>query len=155
MDEKRRSTLARRQAMLAERDRRDAIVALAEALGDERRSADVAQRCVHLLKDYAQRPASECAHDLASTATFANALRRVAEDADRAAHDAREQSHWQAQHLAAREERARRLHERAEEAARTLRENAEGPDVDAEDGAQLARKLLCSRHRSESSRTRQ
>lgn len=121
MRERRRLALAKRQALLAQVERREALAALAEAVAEETRNASLAARSRDLLSSYGQRAGMPEASELRTKAAFVRSLQAIADQADQAHADARDQSHWQSRTLAAAQTRADRYADRLLEAKRELR----------------------------------
>lgn len=106
--------------MLAQIARLEAMAALAEAIGEEQRTTALAERSRMLLREYSSHPRKDIAVALRDRATFASSLRTIAEQADQARLDARDQAAWHVDTLAAAETRATRIEERREAARRAL-----------------------------------
>ncbi|MEM7779345.1 MAG: hypothetical protein AAF697_03020 [Pseudomonadota bacterium] len=122
MREKRRLALARRQLVLAQIARREAIAALGDAIAEEAKSANVAARSGQLVREYGQRPSpGGPAKLLQDHLTFVRSLQAIHEQAREAHEDALDQSRWQASTLAEAQARADRTEQRYAEAKRTLR----------------------------------
>lgn len=121
MRERRRLALAKRQALLAQVERREALAALAEAVAEETRNANLAARSRDLLSSYGQRAGMPEASELRTKAAFVRSLQAIADQADQAHADARDHSHWQSRTLAAAQTRADRYADRLLEAKRELR----------------------------------
>ncbi len=139
MREARDLALARRQLMLAQVARREAIAALADAVEQEGRSAELAARSAQLVNEYSARPIPHLAQALREQAAFLSSLQTIHEQAGRAHDDARDQSQWQSQALAAAQSRADRMEERTQKAHRALEQAVERRDPPAQ--GRVARKL--------------
>jgi len=139
MREARRLGLLRRQALIAEVARRQALRGLAEALAAEARSQALALRSRQLVGASAPGPGVTSGAALAARAGFTAGLAQLAGNAADAARDAARQSAWQAESLASAETRARRLAERTAEARAAL--DAARMRREAARALPLARKL--------------
>lgn len=117
---KRRLKLAGRQLVLAKIARREAMAALADAVGEEVRSSDLAQRSRDFVSEYGRRVDSSNGHSLRDQAVFVRRLQEVSDQASQAFKDANDQAQWQAQTLAAAETRAKRFKERMQSAEREM-----------------------------------
>ena len=144
MRERRRVALIARQLMLARHARREAMGVLAEALSEERRSADLSARSVALASEYGAVRRVETAIDLQTNTSFAASLAQLAQQAEQARQDASDQVRWQAQALARAEHRKSALEERAKDAWRALEAVDERREQDA--ALAVARKLQSSSH---------
>ncbi|MEO0906028.1 MAG: hypothetical protein AAFY07_00750 [Pseudomonadota bacterium] len=144
MREARHLALARRQLLLAQMARREAMAALADAVTHEGRSAALAVRSAQLVEEYSARPAPHMAQALREQAAFVGSLQTIHEQAGRAHNDARDQSQWQSQALAAAQSRAERMEERSQKAHRALEQAIERRDPPAM--GQMARKLQNTPH---------
>lgn len=120
MREERRLALLRRQHLIAEVARKQALRGLAEALDTETRHAALAQRARALVTASAPAPGVTTGAAMRARAGFAAGLGEVARHAADAARDAARQSAWQRDTLVQAEARARRLAERTDEARKTL-----------------------------------
>jgi hypothetical protein len=116
MREARRLALLRRQSLIAEVARKQAMRALAEALEAEARSSALAARSLRLVAASAPGEGPTTGAALAARARFTGSLARLAAEAGEAARDAARQRDWQAETLTRAETRARRLAEMAGEA---------------------------------------
>ncbi|MEL6539817.1 MAG: hypothetical protein AAFQ34_00265 [Pseudomonadota bacterium] len=114
--EKRRVRVARRQALLADVNRRAAMRGLADALAEESRSAALAERSLALTRAYGGRSQASDGARLEHAARFAGALAAMAQSAEAARADAKQQSEWQAEALGQAQCRARRHADRLAEA---------------------------------------
>lgn len=123
--EERRVRVARRQAMLAEIRQRAAMRGLADALAEETRSADLAQRSRALVRNYSGHTGPSDAAALSHAVAFTGALASLAGDAEAAREDAAQQAAWQAQALSEAQTRARRQSERLEGALADYRKARE------------------------------
>lgn len=147
--EARRLAVIERQALLARIGRRNALASLSAALADEDASSALASRSRGMAEDYAWSGDMREGATLAERARFASALSGIAREAERARDDAARQAEWQAQALAASEQRMKRLQEHEVTARRAVEAAREKRDM-VEAGA-LARKLQ-GRPRSASAR---
>lgn len=120
MKDKRRLILVGRQLQLTKVARREAIGALADALKEEGRSAELAKRSQNLADEYARRRQVQDAHTLTANMAFSQSLQHTAQQADAATKDARQQVDWQMQTLATAETRATRLEEQMKAARREV-----------------------------------
>lgn len=120
MKEKRRLILAKRQVMLARMARRTAIGALAEALTEEARSAEIADRSRELLANHGQRSGADLGQTLIVHAAFAHSLHDIANKAEQSRSDASEQARWQRDALAAAETRLSLSEDKAASAAKQV-----------------------------------
>ncbi|MEE4201617.1 hypothetical protein [Erythrobacter sp.] len=125
MRENAKVRLARRQLLLAQSGRREAMAALADALGEERRSDDLAQRARELCQAYGVRSGSGADMPFAYTQRFVQALGQVACDADRSHREARTRSQHRTTQLAAANERTRIIEDRHAAACREARAEAD------------------------------
>lgn len=119
-NEARRLALIKLQSMIAGRARYEAMRALAAALEEERRTAQLAARTLALLRAGGQAEIPATGEALAMRARFGAGLGRIAGDAASARGDAARHAAWQADALAAAEARAKRLAEMETAAARAL-----------------------------------
>lgn len=146
MREKRRLALVERQHVLARIDRREAMTALAGALGEEERSRALASRSRALVEEYRARidSAGGDGAALSDLARFAGALAGLSREAHSNCEDAALQTRTKQQVLAAAETRMQRMDERRD-AARialdTARERRAAPGSQQR-GTGLVRKLL-------------
>ncbi len=138
--EARRLALLRRQGLIAEVARKQALRGLAEALDAEARSHRLATRSRMLVASSAAQPGQTLGAALMARAAFTASLAQLAETAGAAAADAARQSAWQSETLALAETRAKRLAEREAEARAAL-EAAKAQRAQAQDASGLARKL--------------
>jgi membrane protein involved in colicin uptake len=138
--EARRLALLRRQGLIAEVARKQALRGLAEAIDSEARSHALAARSRMLIAATAPRLAETTGAVLAGRASFTASLVQLASTAGDAAHDAARQTIWQAETLARAETRARRLAEREAE-ARAAWDAAKAQRAQAHEASTLARKL--------------
>lgn len=139
MRERRRLALANRQAMIARLGQRQAMRSLAEALGEEQRSHNLAERSRVLVAVSGVKPGEVAADTLAARTAFTAGLAGIAANAAGVADDAARQAAWQAEALAQAENRLKRLEERESAARQALDKalaNREGTDIPG-----LARKL--------------
>ncbi|WP_379922684.1 hypothetical protein [Erythrobacter sp. R86502] len=118
--EARRLLLLRRQSLIADVARKQALRALAEALDTEARSAALAARSRGLVNASGARLGDTTGAALRARADFTAGLSHVAVQAGEAARDAARQRIWQAETLTRAETRARRLSERVDEARAAL-----------------------------------
>jgi hypothetical protein len=135
--EARRLALLKRQALIAEVARKQALRALAEALEAEARSDALAARSRRLVASSAPRPGITTGAALAERAGFTAGLAQLAVNAGDAARDAARQRAWQTESLARAETRAKRLGE--------LTEDARGALAAARARAEAARDLPLAR----------
>ncbi|MEP0392579.1 MAG: hypothetical protein ABJ205_00500 [Erythrobacter sp.] len=109
MREDKRLNIAKRQLALAQIARREARFALANALAEEERSGQIHARAQDLLNEYTKRAsqgdASLLSQTLQANLTFVRSLQVMAEDAQGAHSDAKDQAQWQMRALAAAETR--------------------------------------------------
>lgn len=120
MDERRHLNLASRQLVLAKIARREAMAALADAVSEEARSTNLAERSRALLREYSQRADPVSGDTMRDQAAFVRSLQSISNDADQASKDASDQAKWQTQTLAAAETRASRFEERKQAALRDM-----------------------------------
>lgn len=120
MREARRVALLRRQCLIAEVARKQALRALAEALEAEARGQALAARSLRLVAATAAREGPTGGAALAQRAAFTAALAQLAANAGDAARDASRQREWQVDALARTETRAKRLAEMSAEARKVL-----------------------------------
>lgn len=120
MREARRLALLKRQALIADVARKQALRALAEALDAERRSAALAGRAGALVAASAPGEGATTGAALRARAGFTAGLAQLALEAGDAAQDAARQSAWASDSLARAETRARRIAEQVEEARGAL-----------------------------------
>jgi hypothetical protein len=107
--------------MLAEVSQRAAMRSLADALTQERRSAELAGRSHELMRAYGGRRDAADAGALSQTARFSNALGSLAREAERSLADASAQAKWEREALARAQSRAERQAERLQRALAELR----------------------------------
>lgn len=139
MKEKRRFVLAKRQVMLARMARRTAMSALADALTEEARSAEIAGRSRELLSHHGQRSGADLGQTLIVHAAFTHSLHDIANKAEQSRSDASEQARWQRDALAAAETRLSLSEEKAASALKQVDAAKERRDAAATIG--LARNL--------------
>ncbi len=120
MREARRLALLRRQALIAEVARKQALRGLAEAIAAEARSHALAARSRTLVTASAPAPGLTTGAALQDRAGFTAGLAQLAISARDAARDAALQSEWQADNLTLAETRAKRLAERTADARTAL-----------------------------------
>lgn len=155
MNEERRLKIAKRQLTLAQIARREARLALANAISEEARSAQIHARSRDLLNEYAKRagrmePASQ-SHTLRTNLAFVRSLQAMADNAQGAHKDARDQAEWQMHALAEAETRMSAHEARVGEEKRALNDLRERREVPSElTGASgVARKLQIGGHTGE------
>ncbi|MBV7258930.1 hypothetical protein [Erythrobacter crassostreae] len=139
MREKRQLALLRRQQMLATIARREAMRSLADAVGEESRSAGLANRSRELAATYQSRIGATNGETVRLSGQFAGSLAALAHYADQSRGQAVEQIESGQEVLAAADNRMRRLSEKAQRAQQDLEARKEGRN--AEFGVRLARKL--------------
>ena len=139
MREARRLTLLRRQSLIAEVARKQALRGLAEALDAEARHHALAARSRRLVAASAPGTGATTGAALQARAGFTAGLAQVAANAADAARDAARQRAWQAESLTRAETRAKRLAERTDEARAAL--SAVKERTEAQRELPLARKL--------------
>lgn len=139
MNERRRLKLAARQLMVARIARREAMAALASAVGEELRSAQIATRSRTLASEYGARSGADTGAALRENALFLQSLGEIAARAESAHRDAADQARWQADTLAKTDTRARNLEERRKVAERAVADRKARSDE--ADTLGLARKL--------------
>lgn len=120
MREARRLALLKRQALIAEVARKQALRGLAEAIAAEARSHALAARSRMLVAVSAPALGPTTGAALQGRAGFTAGLAQLAVSAGDAARDAARQSVWQADSLARAETRAKRLAEHTAEAQAAL-----------------------------------
>lgn len=120
MREARHLALLRRQGLIAEVARKQALRGLAEALDSEARSHALAARSRVLVASSAPGAGVTTGAALQGRAAFTAGLAQLAAQAGDAARDAARQSAWQADTLARAETRSQRLAEREAEARAAL-----------------------------------
>ena len=120
MREARRLALLRRQRLIADVTRKQALRHLAEALEAEARSAAISTRSRMLMASGAPVPGETSGAAMAGRAAFTAGMAQLARNAGDAARDAARQRAWQADSLAHAEARARRLRELEAEARTAL-----------------------------------
>lgn len=118
--EARRLALLRRQSLIAEVARKQAIKGLADALEAEARSKALAERARALVAASAPAPGITSGAALAGRAGFAAGLAQLARGAAESAEDAARQRVWAAETYAHTETRARRLAELSADARAEL-----------------------------------
>lgn len=138
--EERRLVLIRRQGLIAEVARKQALRGLAEALDTEARSHTLASRSQQLVAATAAQPGETIGAALMGRAAFTASLSQLAATAGAAAQDAARQTTWQTETLALAETRAKRLAEREAEARAAL-DAAKARRAQAHEASTLARKL--------------
>lgn len=139
MKEKSRFILAKRQVMLARMARRTAMGSLADALAEEQRSAEIAERAGELLANHGQRSGADLGQTLILHAAFAHSLHDIASKAEQSRTDASEQARWQRDALAAAETRLSLSEEKAAGALKQVDAAMQRRDAAANSG--LARNL--------------
>jgi len=137
--EARRLLLLRRQSLIAEVARKQALRGLAEALAAEARSHTLATRSRALVAASAPGAGPTTGAALQARAGFTAGLAQLAAHAGDAAVDAARQRAWQAESLTRAETRARRLTERVDNARAAL--TAAQAQREAARNLPLARKL--------------
>lgn len=120
MREARRLALLKRQGLIAEVARKQALRGLAEALEAESRSHAIAARSRDLVGAAAPRAGVTSGAALGQRAAFTAGLSQLAVQAQDSARDAARQSAWQAENLTRAETRAKRLAEMTAEAQAAL-----------------------------------
>lgn len=147
MGEERRLKVARRQLLLAQIARREARLALANAIAEEERSAAVHERASALLSEYSRRagePSTDrLGQSLSSDLAFIRSLQAMSDNAAHAHLDTREQAEFQMRILAAAETRMSAHEERVVEEKRALDDLKARRDVPPEltGAGKVARKL--------------
>jgi len=153
--EDKRLKIAKRQLMLAQIARREARLALANAVADEERSAQIHARSRDLLREYAKRAVhtdtDAQSHSLQTNLAFVRSLQAIADCAQGAHKDASDQAEWQMRALAAAEIRMNAHETRVGEEKRALDNLRSRREVSPEltDGSNMARKLLNGGHTGE------
>lgn len=140
MREERKLALLRRQGLIAEVARKQALRGMAEAIDNEARSHTLARRSQMLVAATATQPGATTGAALMGRAAFTASLSQLAATAGSAAQDAARQTAWQTETLALAETRAKRLAEREAEASAAL-DAVKARRVQAHEAATLARKL--------------
>lgn len=120
MREARRLALLKRQALIAEVARKQALRGLAEALEAEAKSGALAARSLRLVAASAPGRGATTGAALAARSGFTAGLAQLARQAEAAANDAALQRAWQSDALAHAETRARRLAEMTADARTAL-----------------------------------
>ena len=124
MAKERRLKIAKRQLLLAQIARREARLALANAIAEEERSAAIQGRANDLLNEYARRNGDpgkvHLGGSLSSDLAFIHSLQRMSHSAGQAHADAREQAEFQMRTLAAAETRMSAHEERVASESRAL-----------------------------------
>lgn len=120
MREARRLTLLRRQSLIAEVARKQALRGLAEALEAESRSNALAERSRMLVAASGPGAGETTGAALQARGVFTAGLARIAVSAGDAARDAARQRAWQTDSLTRAETRARRLEEMTGDARKAL-----------------------------------
>jgi len=114
--ERRKLALAQRQLLMARLSEREAMRALAGALGEEDRSAALEERSRDLAQDYSVRAfmadTAPLADEIATNARFTASLSTLAGQAGKARADAADQVRWQSDALGAAKTKVQRLEER-------------------------------------------
>lgn len=131
--------LLRRQGLIAEVARKQALRGLAEALEAEARHDALAERSRRLVAASAPGTGVTTGAALQARAGFTAGLAQLATNATDAAHDAARQRAWAADSLTRAETRAQRLAERTDEARAAL--SAAKERAEAQRELPLARKL--------------
>ncbi len=139
MREARRLTLLRRQSLIADVARKQALRGLAEALETEARSHALAERSRMLVAASAPGAGATTGAALQARGTFTAGLARIAVSAGDAARDAARQRVWQTESLTRAETRAKRLEEMTGDARKALEAALERRE--AARAMPLARKL--------------
>lgn len=139
MREARRLTLLRRQGLIAEVARKQALRGLAEALEAEARHDALAERSRRLVAASAPGAGATTGAALQARAGFTAGLSQLSVQAADAARDAARQRAWQAENLTRAETRARRLGEMTDDARSAL--SAAKDRAEAQRELPLARKL--------------
>lgn len=137
--EARRLALLRRQSLIAEVARKQALRSLAEALESEARGAALAQRSRALVAASAAAAGVTSGADLQRRSVFTAGLSQLAMNAAEAAEDAARQRAWAGETLTRAETRSRRLAEMTAEARSAVA--AVAARREAGHAAPLARKL--------------
>ena len=143
MREARRLTLLRRQSLIAEVARKQALRGLAEALEAESRSNALAERSRMLVAASGPGAGETTGAALQARGVFTAGLARIAVSAGDAARDAARQRAWQTDSLTRAETRARRLEEMTGDARKAL--DAALERREAARAMPLARKLQNAR----------
>jgi hypothetical protein len=120
MREARRLALLRRQSLIAEVARKQALRGLAEALEAEARSHALAERSRRLVATSAPGTGATIGAALQARAGFTAGLAQLAANAGDAARDTARQRAWQADSLTRAETRAKRLTEMTADARAAL-----------------------------------
>lgn len=147
MGEDRRLKIAQRQLLLAQIARREARYGLANALSEEERSGQIHDRSRRLLDEYAKRivehDAGSLSQGLQSNLAFVRSLQEMADNAQGAHKDARDQAQWQMRALGAAEARMDAHNTRVREEKRSLADLRSRRDLPPEltGSAGMARKL--------------
>ncbi|MEM6475075.1 MAG: hypothetical protein AAF687_02800 [Pseudomonadota bacterium] len=144
MRERRQLRLAKMQMTLARIARREAMGALADALEEERKSDDLAQRSTDMAQGYGARRDARSGAQLRALRLMAGGLAEMARDAQRARDDARQQADWQVEALATAENKLQRMEELAGEARRKLARAEAAREASRSGGGAMARKLQTS-----------
>lgn len=139
MREARRLTLLRRQSLIADVARKQALRGLAEALETEARSHALAERSRMLVAASAPGAGATTGAALQARGVFTAGLARIAVSAGDAARDAARQRVWQTESLTRAETRAKRLEEMTGDARKALEAALERRE--AARAMPLARKL--------------
>lgn len=147
MGEERRLKVAKRQLLLAQIARREARLALANAIAEEERSAAIHERASTLLSEYSRRagePTSvKIGQSLSSDLAFIRSLQAMSDNASQAHQDTREQAEFQMRTLAAAETKMSAHEERVVEEKRALDDLKARRDIPPEltGAGKVARKL--------------
>ena len=120
MREARRVALLKRQSLIAEVAKKQALRALAESLEAEARGAALAARSLRLVAASAARAGPTTGAALGQRAAFTAGLAQLAANAGDAARDAALQRQWQTESLTRAETRAKRLAEMSADARTAL-----------------------------------
>jgi len=136
MADDKRLKIAKRQLALAQIARREARFALANALADEERSEQIHSRARDLLSEYAKRTTdSEIAslsHTLQANLAFVRSLQVMADNAQSAHKDAKDQTQWQMRTLVGAETRMDTRATRVGEEVRALADLRSRRDIPSE-----------------------
>lgn len=147
MGEDRRLKIAQRQLLLAQIARREARYGLANALAEEERSGQIQKRSRALLDEYAMRiqahDGGSISQGLKANLAFVHSLQEMADNANSAHKDARDQAQWQIVELGAAEARMDAHQTRVDEEKRSLADLRSRRDIppDLTGSAGMARKL--------------
>ncbi|UAB78743.1 hypothetical protein INR77_03175 [Erythrobacter sp. SCSIO 43205] len=147
MAEERRLKIAKRQLLLAQIARREARFALANAIAEEERSADIKARANELLSEYSRRSGEptnvRLGQSLSRDLAFIHSLQKMSDTAAQAHEDAREQAAFQMRTLAAAETKMSAHEERVAGEKRALADLKAKRELPSEltTPAKVARKL--------------